>query len=265
MRTSIGLLLFLFVSACAPDPKFGVSWSELGGVPLTPADTVTTYGTHPSQFGEWRFPDRKGPYPVVMLIHGGCWLNAFDLRYMGHLAEALTDQGFATYNVEFRRLGDEGGGRPGTLDDILSAFRSMSAHENAFRLDLSDITVTGHSAGGHLALWLASETDSIRSVVGLAAITDIALYAQGEGSCNQGAKRFLGDADPAPVNPTQRPSPAATVHLLSGHEDLLVPASYGTLYASKMNARHTILQQAGHFDLVAPQSGAWKTVLKAFN
>lgn len=262
---SLVLLWILILASFADEPKFGVTWAELGEVPIPSADTLTTYGTDPSQFGEWRLPKGKGPFPVVMLIHGGCWLDAFDLRYMGHLANALTDEGFATYNIEYRRVGQDGGGYPGTLHDIHDAFRSIPHHADAFNLDVSDITVTGHSAGGHLALWLASETDSIQAVVGLAAITDIERYAEGDGSCNQGAKRFLGDADPDPANPAKRKSPAAEVTLISGSEDRLVPASYGESFSRAFDSEHIVIDQAGHFDLVAPQSGAWKIILNTFD
>jgi len=262
---SLLLLWILLLASCAAESKFGVTWAELGDVPLMSADTVTSYGTDPSHFGEWRLPNGNGPFPVVMLIHGGCWLDAFNLRYMGHLADALTDKGFATYNIEYRRVGQDGGGYPGTLHDIRNAFSAIPHHADAFQLDMNDITVTGHSAGGHLALWLASETDSIRAVVGLAAITDIELYARGDGSCNQGAQRFLGDADPTPGNPAKRNAPTSTVQLISGSEDSLVPASYGDAYSLAFGSRHIVIKKAGHFDLVAPQSGAWKTVLKAFD
>lgn len=262
---SLLLLWVLLLASCGSESKFGVTWAELGGIPMNSADTLTTYGTDPSQFGEWRFPKGKGQHPVVMLIHGGCWLDAFNLRYMGHLADALTRNGYATYNIEYRRVGEDWNGYAGTLQDIRSAFSSINHHADAFDLDVSDITVSGHSAGGHLALWLASETDSIHSVVGLAAITDIEWYADGDGSCNRGAEQFLGDADSTPVNPVRRKSPTATVHLISGSEDSLVPASYGDLYATQFGVRHSVIDHAGHFDLVAPNSSAWKTILQAFD
>lgn len=262
---SILLVAILFAGSCAHQGRFGVTWAELGGVPLMQADTTTTYGSLPTQFGDWRLPKGEGPFPVVMLIHGGCWMNAFNLTYMGHLAEALTNRGYATYNIEYRRLGDEGGGIPGTLDDVRAAFESIARHKDAFSLDLTNITVTGHSAGGHLALWLASESDAIRSVVGLAAITDIADYAGKDGSCNQSAKRLLADEDPAPVNPAQRQAPAARIRLISGSEDVLVPPSYGETYSALFKTRHTVIETAGHFDLVAPTSGAWKRVINAFD
>ena len=122
------------------------------------------YGNGPLQFGELRVPAGKGPHPVVVMVHGGCWVAklgdlderavAFDL--LRPMAAALTDAGFATWNVEYRRLGNAGGGWPGTFEDVAQGTDHLRkiAHEN--RLDLNRVVAMGHSAGGHLALWLAA-------------------------------------------------------------------------------------------------------------
>jgi acetyl esterase/lipase len=122
-----------------------------------PAGLRIRYGSDPNQFGDLRIPPGEGPHPVVMVVHGGWWLAVHGLAYAGHLSEALTADGFATWNVEYRRVGQPGGGYPGTLDDVSAALAALRALAPEYRLDLARIVVTGHSAGGHIAAWLASK------------------------------------------------------------------------------------------------------------
>jgi acetyl esterase/lipase len=119
--------------------------------------TRIPYGTDPNQFGDLRVPAGDGPHPVVVTIHGGWWLAGYGLTYAGHLCEVLTADGFATWNIEYRRIGQPGGGFPGTLDDVTAALAALRALAPEYHLDLTRIVVTGHSAGGHLAAWLASK------------------------------------------------------------------------------------------------------------
>ena len=97
---------------------------DILSLPAPPADARIAYGTDPLQFGDLRLPATSGgsgPYPLIMLIHGGYWRNRYDLAYFGHAAAALTAAGLATWNIEYRRVGDAGGGWPGTLLDVAVA------------------------------------------------------------------------------------------------------------------------------------------------
>jgi len=114
------------------------------------------YGSAPEQFGDLRIPARTGPHPVVVVVHGGWWRAVYDLTYAGHMCEALTADGYATWNIEYRRVGQPGGGFPGTLEDVAAALAFLRALGTGYDLDLGRIVVTGHSAGGHVAAWLAA-------------------------------------------------------------------------------------------------------------
>lgn len=124
-----------------------------------PAGTRIAYGSEaPEQFGDLRVPAGEGPFPVVTVVHGGWWRSAYGLTYAGHLCEALTRDGFATWNVEYRRVGNPGGGYPATLRDVSAALTGLREIARAYPLDLARVVVTGHSAGGHLAAWLAAKS-----------------------------------------------------------------------------------------------------------
>ena len=124
------------------------------------ADLRFPYGQDPNQFVDVRLPEGKGPHPVVFFIHGGYWRAKYDLTYAGHLCAALKKAGIATWNVEYRRVGNQGGGWPGTFDDVATAVDVLPSlvREAAGGGVISDepALLAGHSAGGHLALWAAS-------------------------------------------------------------------------------------------------------------
>src|SRR5215472_13534700 len=118
------------------------------------------YGSDSNQFVDIRLPAGKGPHPVVLFIHGGYWRARYDLTYAGHLCGALKSSGIATWNVEYRRVGNPGGGWPGTFEDIRHAFRALQERERG-TFDLNRLCVAGHSAGGQLALCLAAFEKSV--------------------------------------------------------------------------------------------------------
>ena len=137
---------------------------DLANAPGAPGAIRIAYGTGPLQFGELRLPSTKGPHPVAIVIHGGCWVaklgnydpRAIALDYMRPMASALNDAGIATWNIEYRRLGDEGGGWPGTFRDVAAGADHIRALAPLHALDLKRVISIGHSAGAHLALWLAA-------------------------------------------------------------------------------------------------------------
>ena len=138
----------------AQDPQ--TTYKTVGAKAGPPAATIA-YGAAAQQVADLRKPAGKGPFPVAVVIHGGCWRSDFDNRLsMSAFAEALCKRGFATWNIEYRRLGDQGGGWPGTFEDVAGAIDKLAGVAAEHQLDLSRVVIVGHSSGAHLALCAAS-------------------------------------------------------------------------------------------------------------
>lgn len=267
-------------------PKL-ITWQDLAALPVPAAGSCIAYGSDSLQFGELRLPAGKGPFPVVVMVHGGCWLSQYNLQYMSHLSAALTQAGYATWNLEFRRVGDAGGGWPGTFLDVAQGTDYVRELAKTHPLNKKQVVVIGHSAGGHLALWLAARKNlprssalyvrkplKVKGVVSLAGIADLEGYATNKGSCNAAVARLMGGM---PADLPERYAHAAPLHLLplkvtqrlvQGARDPIVPVTQATTYKDAAKAKGDpaeaiMLPDAGHFDLVAPQSPAWEQVLKA--
>jgi acetyl esterase/lipase len=236
-----------------------------------PADARIAYGTDPNQFGEIRVPKTKGPFPLVMNIHGGFWRAKYDLTHAGHLCAALTAKGLATWNVEYRRVGYSGGGWPGTFEDIRNAYRFVFQLAKRFNFDSAKVLVMGHSAGGQLALCLAAHEPSLKRVVSLAGVVDLQQAWELHLS-NDAVVDFLGgkprevpehyrEADPMQINIPH----ATTQWLIHGAEDDVVPSYLSRNYTEQKRKRgedvhYLEISTAGHFDLIDPRSKAWPRV-----
>ena len=168
------------------------------------ADVRIFYGDGPLQFGDLRVPDGNGPYPVAIVIHGGCWLSEYDIDHIGAAAEALRQSGIATWALEYRRVGDPGGGWPGIFLDLAQGADTLRRLAREHSLDLDRVIALGHSAGGHLALWLAARANLpsgspitsddpllLRGVLGLAAAPDLEMV-QRAASCDRVIEGLLG-------------------------------------------------------------------------
>lgn len=156
MHHFLSVILFAAtpIAAQAPDP---ISAYKSEGAHAAKPNAIITYGPGDQQKGDLRVPAGKGPFPVAMIIHGGCWIAPMDNRLStSAIAEALTKRGFATWNIEYRRVGNPEGGWPGTFQDIAAAEDKLVAIAKLAPLDLKRVTIVGHSAGAHLALWAAS-------------------------------------------------------------------------------------------------------------
>ena len=250
-------------------------------------DVRIRYGNDPSQFAELRFPNGKGPFPLLFVVHGGFWQSRYDLLHIGHLCAAFTSRGIITCNLEYRRIGNPGGGWPGTFLDINLATRNiLQTMDPDPRFDLDRTAIIGHSAGGHLALWLVSghriSKDSplhsdlrqaITSAVSLAGVSDLRLAWKQKLGHGIVTRLIGGTPEEHPDrydagSPIELLPTGARQILVHGTADDTVPFSQSEAYvekAEKLGDRPTLvrLQGIGHYELIDPESEAWPTVAEA--
>jgi 3-dehydroquinate dehydratase type II len=246
-----------------------------------PVETVS-YGDHRDQVGDLRLPDAPGPHPVAIVIHGGFWRDQWARDVMDGFAVDLTRRGWATWNIEYRRVGG-GGGWPLTFADVAAAIDTLKTLAAPQRLDLERTTVIGHSAGGHLAAWAAARhrlgAGAVGSEVGVAPTRAVVLagvvdlseahrMGLGDGAVEGLMRRGPEDerynaADPARLLPTG----VATV-LVHGEDDTAVPVAISTSFAAAAAAAGqavglATLPAIGHMELIEPGSAAWPAVIDA--
>lgn len=261
---------------------------DLLALPFAPPDACYAYGPHVDQVADLYLPGPgtptgAGPCPVALLLHGGCWRSAFDRTYLGQFARALGEHGIAAWNVEYRRIG-AGGGWPQTFEDVARAADLLREAAQDRPLDLARVVVVGHSAGGHLGLWLAARQHlpegapgasarplALRGVLALAAIPDLS-SAYAAGVCGSSVRELLGAApaeahasvalaSPAELPPTRIPH----VHLVGEH-DAIVPPDWLSTCVERMrgggqDARFRVLSSVGHMEPVVAASSTWADVL----
>ncbi|MDP9364844.1 MAG: alpha/beta fold hydrolase, partial [Chloroflexota bacterium] len=244
------------------------------------------YGAEPSQFGDLRLPAGAGPHPCAVVIHGGFWRARYDLEHIGHLCRALAGAGVATWNLEYRRVGEPGGGWPGTFRDVAWGAGFLFEVAPRYGIDAERVVVLGHSAGGHLALWLASGaqgTDDpdldrgmplrFRGVVALAGVSNLRL-AWALGLSDRAVEGLLGGTPEEVPDRYAGASPRELVPLgvrqvlIHGDEDENVPVAVSEGYraaavAAGDDVELVVLPGTGHFEPVDPESGAWPAVLGA--
>lgn len=285
MARSLAAALAVVVSAgaVAADEAAVLTAAEVVARPRPPANAIVHYGPGELQWGELRLPETPGSHPLALVIHGGCWLAEYDLGYVSGLAAALADAGIATLSVEYRRVGDEGGGWPGTFADVAAAADHVRELAATHALDLDRVVAVGHSAGGHLAVWLAArrrlgDGDPLQGpdplplagVVALAGIFDLAAYAAPDG-CGSAVPALLGGAPDDVPDRLRRASPIELAPLgirqvlVTGSLDAIVPGEQARRYARRAGAEVEIREvaDAGHFELVVPGSIAWPVVRDA--
>lgn len=238
-----------------------------------PPDKREPYGGDPNQFVEVRLPSGKGPHPILMNLHGGFWRAKYDLTHAGHLCHALRNAGIATFNVEYRRVGNEGGGWPGTFADIRAAYRYIRQEAARFHSSAERFVVMGHSAGGQLALCLAAHEPSLTQAISLAGVVDLqkafALHLSHDavvdllGGKPNGVSEHYREADPMEL----RIYPARQ-WLIQGSEDDTVPVEFAREYAREKrkqgeNVELVEIPHCGHFELIDPDAAAFKQVTAA--
>ena len=242
--------------------------------PPADADERVVYGPEPLQFADLRLPAGAGPHPVVVVIHGGYWQAIYNLTHAGHLCVDLAANGVATWNVEYRRIGDPGGGWPAALDDVCLALDHLAGLDGAYPLDLSRVVVIGHSAGGHLALLAARRTNvPLRAAVSLSGVVDLrAIDATGD---DRGlVTRMLGGRPEEVPDRWEEASPRS--HLPLGFRYVLACGTedvhWGPNEAVAAAAREAgddvellPLPGAGHFELVDPLAPEWAVIRRTLH
>ena len=207
-----------------------------------------------------------------MAIHGGFWRAKYNLRYAGHLCAALTAKGIATANVEYRRIGNAGGGWPGTFADVRAAYQFVLQNARRYGFDARRVVVIGHSAGGQLGFCLAAYESGLKAVISLAGVVDLQ-QAYALHLSHNSVVEFLGGTPANVRDRYQKADPmtlkiAARQWLVHGAADDVVPPAFSRNYVSaktkaKEDVRLVEIAAAGHFDLVYPRSGAWREVERA--
>jgi acetyl esterase/lipase len=281
---SLLLLAPLFAQERTPD--------DLLKLPV-PSATRIAYGTGALQFGELRVPAGRGTHPVVIIVHGGCWVaklgklddRAVALDLVRPIAADLTAHGFATWNLEYRRLGNDGGGWPGTFQDIAAGadhLRQMAAKN---QLDLTRVVAIGHSAGGHFALWLAARPKlpksselyvkdplRLKGVVDLDGPGDLKATLPLQqpvcgapvitqlmgGSPEERAQRYR-EGSPVEMLPLGVPQEIFAGRMFAAQTPVYVEAAKRA--GDTINA--AVAPQSGHFVFIDPGSSTWPQVVKA--
>jgi acetyl esterase/lipase len=258
---------------------------DVDKLPSTTADKRINYGTDAQQFGDLRLPKTQGLYPVAIIIHGGCWLSNYaTVQNTAALASALTAAGIATWNIEYRSVDNPGGGWPGTFQDVALAIDYLRTLAKTYPLDLKRIVIIGHSSGGHLALWAAgrerlpknsplytSNPLKVRGVIGLSAPGNLR-YAIQEKLCSAWPITKLVGGTPEEVpdhykiaSPSEMLPLKVEQVLITGAQDKIVPPKYGQAYEKEARqsgdkVKMIVVENAGHFELIAPGTTAWPTV-----
>jgi acetyl esterase/lipase len=275
------ILLIIGVGGVRPACAQTLTYRDIEKLPRPAALRRLAYGTDPLQFGDLRLPEGRGPHPVAVIIHGGCWYSEYDLNHIAGFAAALTRLGLATWTIEYRRVGNPGGGWPGTFADAAQATDYLRELARSYPLDLNRVITVGHSAGGQLALWLAARRrlpqssplyadDPLRvaGVLSLAGITDMYRFSP---RCGDAARRVLGGSVEEVPQRYGQTSPVELLPfgvrqlLLHGTLDSIVPLEMGMNYKAAAekkgeDVKFIPINGAGHFELIAPQSAAWPMV-----
>ena len=265
-----------------------ISFSDLLARERASPTTKIAYGTSPEQFAELWLPAGKGLHRTLIVIHGGCWLADLPgTELMAYMSEDLRAHGFAVWSIEYRRMGHDGGGYPGTFLDTAAAIDILREVAPTYNLDLRKVLAIGHSAGGHLATWAAARPRipqasplhaanplPIAGVVSLAGINDLKSYrATGPDACGgpPTIDAISGASNRAGTDPYADTSPIALLPLhvkqfvVSGTLDHIVPPAFGKDYAKAAAAKGDTVNEktfdgAGHFELIDPKSDAWKQI-----
>lgn len=275
-----------------------MKWPDLLNRTRPEPDATIAYGADQMQKVDVWLPKGKGPFPTVLMVHGGCWTTEIaDRRIMNWIAADLRQRGIAVWNIDYRGVDRTGGGYPGTFLDAAAAADALRAHAAEYKLDISPLVAIGHSAGGHLALWLAARRaaasrtpgpliprgspllggDPIRidTVVSLGGLPDLELAATppGSGCGTEVIAQLVGPPTMSSRHvyadtsvPRLAPLGVRQV-LINGMQDRIIPVAYAEAYAKPMRAagdkvKVRMIERTGHVELIAPETAAWAAAVE---
>ncbi|WP_353204508.1 alpha/beta hydrolase [Sphingomonas sp.] len=286
------LVLFSGMTAAAAAPFTPLRWPDLTKRVQPKPDATIAYGADAQQKVDVWLPAGTGKHPVVVMVHGGCWTTSIaDRSLMNWIAADLRTNGIAVWNIDYRGVDVPGGGYPGTFLDVAAAADALKAHAAEYHLDTKRIVAVGHSAGGHLALWLAARPRIARSsplhaarplkiarVISLGGLPDLAATAASpDNGCGvEVVAQLVGKpgarADVYADTSVPRLLPLGVPQdLVNGAEDKIISLRFGTGYESQAKAKGDrialhVIEHTGHVELIAPESAAWsqaKRLIKA--
>jgi acetyl esterase/lipase len=291
MRILLAALFALFVVAASAEaaPVPLMTWDDLLSKPMPTPTQRIAYGPGPEQFGELWLPDGPGPFPVVLMVHGGCWQSRVArLSIMNYIADDLRKRGIAVWNLEYRGVDLAGGGYPGTFQDVAAGADQLTEIAAAHHLDLAHLVAIGHSAGGHLVAWLAARGRiaatsplhadhplQLTAVISLGGLPDLqnvhALGICGAPTVESlvgapgGGRDLWADTSPAALGAGPEPQV-----YIDGDQDSISPPSLDAAYVAKMRAlgahvRQITVPDTGHAELIAPWTPAWARTVETLN
>jgi acetyl esterase/lipase len=295
------LILGLVMAACsgqsqapgqtaAEQPRYTapaqiMTWNDLLSLPQVSPTHSIQWGEGATDIADLWLPEGAGPHPVVLMIHGGCWQKSIaDRTLMNWAADDLRKRGMAVWNIEYRGVDEPGGGYPGTFTDVARAADALRTQAPTYNLDLNNVAAFGHSAGGHLALWLAGRANlpansptrmenplPLVGVVNAGGLADLAgsrnvtdrscladIYARLVGGISTARGNVLSDTSPAELLPLRVRQVS-----VNGHRDRIAPPVLGENWARKAKAAGDdatveVVLDTGHVELIAPGTNAWE-------
>jgi acetyl esterase/lipase len=310
MRAALALALVAALAGCSvseppasppqmqtPQPEL-MKWPNLLGRTRPEPDSTVAYGDDQMQKVDLWLPAGPGPHPTVLMVHGGCWQTEIaDRRIMNWIADDLRKREIAVWNIDYRGVDRSGGGYPGTFADAAAATDALRGHAARHKLDISPLVAVGHSAGGHLALWLAARKAvnarppsplipsgspllganplPIDTVVSLGGLPDLELAATppGSGCGTEVIEKLVGPPTLSSRNvyadtsvPRLAPLGIRQV-LINGLQDRIIPTAYAEAYAKPMRAagdkvKVRTIDSTGHVELIAPETAAWAAAVE---
>jgi acetyl esterase/lipase len=279
----------LFITACggggggaAPS---AVNTTSTPSVTDQPTSLIVRYGARSEQYGLYKAPSGAGPFPLAVIVHGGCW-NRFiaSASIMQPMADSLTRAGWATLNLEYRVPEDIPYQAIDTFQDIATAMDTLPSMLANLPVNLKRTVVIGHSAGGHLALWAGSRAsippssqlyksspNLPQAVIGLAAIPDLAEYERQKRftGCASNIPTVRGNFSDAEVSPQFMSAKGVPIYMISGTGDSIVAAENSDTYQKQQLSLGNVVNvsriSGDHFTLIQPTGAGFDEMLKLMN